>query len=42
MCGVAGLIHLHGEPVSPVILKKMTDAISIEAPMLKVNGLRAM
>lgn len=32
MCGVAGLIHLHGEPVSPVILKKMTDAISHRGP----------
>jgi asparagine synthase (glutamine-hydrolysing) len=32
MCGVAGLIHLNGEPVSPVILKKMTDAISHRGP----------
>lgn len=32
MCGVAGLIHLNGEPVSPVILKKMTDAIAHRGP----------
>ena len=32
MCGVAGLIHLNGAPVSPVILKKMTDAIAHRGP----------
>ncbi len=32
MCGIAGLIHLNGEPVSPVILKKMTDAIAHRGP----------
>jgi asparagine synthase (glutamine-hydrolysing) len=32
MCGVAGLIHLNGEPVSPIILKKMTDAIAHRGP----------
>jgi asparagine synthase (glutamine-hydrolysing) len=32
MCGVAGLIHLNGEPVSTVILKKMTDAIAHRGP----------
>jgi asparagine synthase (glutamine-hydrolysing) len=32
MCGVAGLINLNGEPVSPVILKKMTDAIAHRGP----------
>jgi asparagine synthase (glutamine-hydrolysing) len=32
MCGVAGLIHLNGDPVSPVILKKMTDAIAHRGP----------
>lgn len=32
MCGVAGLIHLTGEPVSPVILKRMTDAIAHRGP----------
>lgn len=32
MCGFAGLIHLNGEPVSPVILKKMTDAIAHRGP----------
>ena len=32
MCGIAGLINLTGEPVSPVILKKMTDAIAHRGP----------
>jgi asparagine synthase (glutamine-hydrolysing) len=32
MCGIAGLIHLNGEPVSPIILKKMTDAIAHRGP----------
>src|SRR5688572_7775179 len=32
MCGIAGLIHLDGRPVSPVILKKMTDAIAHRGP----------
>jgi len=32
MCGIAGLINLNGEPVSPVILKKMTDAIAHRGP----------
>ena len=32
MCGVAGLINLNGEPVSQVILKKMTDAIAHRGP----------
>ena len=32
MCGIAGLIHLNGEPVSPVILKKMMDAIAHRGP----------
>lgn len=32
MCGIAGLIHLNGEPVSPVILKKMTDGIAHRGP----------
>jgi asparagine synthase (glutamine-hydrolysing) len=32
MCGVAGLIHLDGEPVSPVVLKRMTDAIVHRGP----------
>ena len=32
MCGIAGLIHLNGDPVSPVILKKMTDAIAHRGP----------
>ena len=32
MCGIAGLIHLHGEAVSPVILQRMTDAIAHRGP----------
>jgi len=32
MCGIAGLIHLDGAPVSPVILQKMTDAIIHRGP----------
>jgi asparagine synthase (glutamine-hydrolysing) len=32
MCGIVGLIHLNNEPVSPVILKKMTDAIAHRGP----------
>jgi asparagine synthase (glutamine-hydrolysing) len=32
MCGIAGLFDLDGAPVSPVILKKMTDAIAHRGP----------
>jgi asparagine synthase (glutamine-hydrolysing) len=32
MCGVAGLVNLGAEPVSPVILKRMTDAIAHRGP----------
>jgi len=32
MCGIAGLINLNGDPASPVILKKMTDAIAHRGP----------
>lgn len=32
MCGVAGLIRLDAEAVSPVILKQMTDAIAHRGP----------
>ncbi len=32
MCGIAGLINFSGEPVSPVILKKMTDDIAHRGP----------
>lgn len=32
MCGIAGLIDLSGQPVSPVILKRMTDAIAHRGP----------
>ncbi|MBU1962827.1 MAG: asparagine synthase (glutamine-hydrolyzing) [Gammaproteobacteria bacterium] len=32
MCGITGLLNLDGAPVSPVILKKMTDAIAHRGP----------
>lgn len=32
MCGITGLIHLNGAPVSPVILQKMTDVIAHRGP----------
>jgi hypothetical protein len=32
MCGIAGLVHLDGSPVSPVVLKGMTDAIAHRGP----------
>jgi asparagine synthase (glutamine-hydrolysing) len=32
MCGIAGLVNLDGTSVSPVILKKMTDAIAHRGP----------
>lgn len=32
MCGITGIFNLTGEPVSPVILRKMTDAIAHRGP----------
>jgi asparagine synthase (glutamine-hydrolysing) len=32
MCGIAGLINLNGDAVSPVVLKRMTDAIAHRGP----------
>lgn len=32
MCGIAGIFNLSGEPVSSVILRKMTDAIAHRGP----------
>jgi len=32
MCGIAGIFNLNGEPVSPVFLRKMTDAIAHRGP----------
>lgn len=32
MCGIAGLIHLSGAPVSPAVLQRMTDAIAHRGP----------
>lgn len=32
MCGIAGIFNTNGEPVSPVILRNMTDAIAHRGP----------
>ena len=32
MCGIAGIFNLNGEPVSPVLLRKMTDAMAHRGP----------
>lgn len=32
MCGVAGYLHLRGEPVSPIVLRRMADAIAHRGP----------
>ena len=32
MCGIAGIFNLDGEPVSPIILRKMTDVIAHRGP----------
>ena len=32
MCGIAGLIRLNGEPVSPIVLNRMTDQIGHRGP----------
>jgi len=32
MCGIAGIFNLDGRPASPVILRKMTDAIAHRGP----------
>jgi len=32
MCGIAGIFNLNGEPVSQVILRKMTDSIAHRGP----------
>ena len=32
MCGITGIFNLNGEPISPVILRKMTDAIAHRGP----------
>jgi asparagine synthase (glutamine-hydrolysing) len=32
MCGIAGIFNIDGEPVSPVILRKMTDSIAHRGP----------
>lgn len=32
MCGIAGIFNFNGEPVSPVFLRRMTDAIAHRGP----------
>ncbi len=32
MCGIVGVFNLNGEPVSPVLLRRMTDAIAHRGP----------
>ena len=32
MCGVTGVLHFDGEPASPVVLRRMTDAIAHRGP----------
>ena len=32
MCGITGIFNLNSEPVSPVILRKMTDAVKHRGP----------
>jgi asparagine synthase (glutamine-hydrolysing) len=32
MCGITGIFNLNGEPVSPVLLRKMTDSIAHRGP----------
>lgn len=32
MCGITGILNLDGQPVSPVILRKMTDALAHRGP----------
>ena len=32
MCGIAGIFNLNGEPVSPILLRKMTDALTHRGP----------
>ena len=32
MCGIAGVFNVNGEPVSPVVLRRMTDALAHRGP----------
>ncbi|HEY3044874.1 MAG TPA: asparagine synthase (glutamine-hydrolyzing) [Vicinamibacterales bacterium] len=32
MCGIAGIFNVNGEPVSPVVLRRMTDAVAHRGP----------
>jgi asparagine synthetase B (glutamine-hydrolysing) len=42
MCGITGIIHLNGEPVSPTLLQQMTDAIAHRGRTPRASGSRAM
>jgi asparagine synthase (glutamine-hydrolysing) len=32
MCGIAGMLNLNGDPVSPVLLRRMTDTVTHRGP----------
>jgi hypothetical protein len=32
VCGIAGIVNMKGEPASPVLLKRMTDALAHRGP----------
>ena len=32
MCGICGIFNVNGEPVSPVVLRRMTDAMAHRGP----------
>ena len=32
MCGIVGVCHLNGEPVSRALLKRMTDVLAYRGP----------
>ena len=42
MCGIVGQLSFDNNPVSPVVLKKMTDIIRHRGPDGKVIGLMIM
>ncbi len=32
MCGIAGVLHLDGEPAQPVLVQRMTDVLAHRGP----------
>ena len=42
MCGIVGQLNFDNSPVSPLILRRMTDAIVHRGQMVKVTGLMEM